>query len=80
MSLFETTPIPLAAQIACVEREIAMRERVYPRWVSEKRMPQKKADDEMAAMRAVLRTLRGIAEAPDPISQALNEGDGTYRP
>lgn len=62
-ALFESLPIPLEEQITCVEREISMRERVYPRWVVEHRMTQAKAERELAAMRAVLRTLRGLQEA-----------------
>lgn len=54
------SPIPLTEQIKCVEREISMRERVYPAWVQANRMTQRKADDEIAAMRAVLETLRGV--------------------
>lgn len=45
-------------QIACVEREIALRSRVYPRWIADKRLTQVKADREMACMNAVLETLR----------------------
>lgn len=52
--------IDIKAQIACVEREIKMRERVYPRWVEAKRMTQAKADHELEAMKAVLWTLREI--------------------
>ena len=44
-------------QITCVKREIAMRERVYPRWVDGGRMTQKAADTELLLMRAVLLTL-----------------------
>jgi hypothetical protein len=44
-------------QIAAVMREIAMRERCYPKWVLEKRMLQTKSDSELGAMRAVLSTL-----------------------
>lgn len=54
--------IPYAEQIACVEREIAMRERVYPRWVADHKMTQKKADQELAAMRAVLETVKAAAK------------------
>jgi hypothetical protein len=43
--------ITLAAQVASVVREIGMRERVYPAWVSAKKMSQEKAEHEMAAMR-----------------------------
>lgn len=59
-TMFDDLPIPLAAQIKCVEREIAMRMRVYPRRVSVGRMTQAAADDETACMRAVLATLRGL--------------------
>lgn len=74
---------PLPAQIACVEREIAMRLRVYPKWVGTGRMTDAKASQEIACMRAVLETLKHAHDArqrPDPLSQALNEGGGVYRP
>lgn len=44
-------------QIACVKREIGMRERVYPRWVENKKMSQEKADAEISTMKDVLETL-----------------------
>ena len=50
--------IPISEQIACVQREIKMRERVYSRWVENGRMTKKKADAELEAMRAVLDTVR----------------------
>lgn len=53
-------------QIACVAREIAMRERVYPTFVRRNKMSQEKADNEIAAMRAVLKTLEKLNEYPDP--------------
>lgn len=49
--------VSLEEQVACVVREIGMRDRVYPAWVTSKRMSQEKADHEHAAMRAVLVTL-----------------------
>lgn len=61
-ALFETLPVPIEAQIAAVSREISMRERCYPKWVSEHRMLQSKADHEIAAMRAVLTTLKSLKE------------------
>lgn len=57
-NMFPDSPIPLSAQIACVEREIALRRRVYPRWVEQGRMSQDKADAEIAAMTAVLSTIK----------------------
>lgn len=38
---------------ACAERELKMRERVYPRWVENGRMTQAKADQEIAIMREI---------------------------
>lgn len=57
--------VSLADQIASVEREIAMRERVYPRWVQSERMTQRQADRELLAMRAVLATLLRAATADE---------------
>lgn len=48
-------------QIKCVRREIAMRERVYPRWVKDGRMTQQKADSELRLMKQVLATLETVA-------------------
>lgn len=50
----------LNVQIICVQREIAMRERVYPRWVEAGKMTQKKADAELETMRAVKDTLQDL--------------------
>ena len=53
-----TLPIDLRAQVAEVEREIALRRRVYPRWVQADRMTQAAADRQIETMEAVLATLR----------------------
>lgn len=53
-------PPSLAHQIAAVDREIRMRDRVYPRRVSNGQMRQDTADREIAAMKAVLETLREV--------------------
>jgi len=52
--------ITLGMQVACVRREIQMRERVYPKLVGAGKMKQHIADIEMAAMRAVLATLEKL--------------------
>lgn len=49
--------VPLARQIQCVQREIATRQRCYPRWVRGGTLRQATAEDEILAMRAVLETL-----------------------
>lgn len=51
MSLF---PISRADKIACLTREVAMRERVYPRWIEKGNMTQEKADHELAVMKDIL--------------------------
>lgn len=62
MDLFvEPLLVPLAAQIACVERELGMRRSVYPRRVADGKMRQAQADQEVRAMEAVLETLQGLA-------------------
>ena len=50
-------------QIACVKREVALRERLYPRWVAMQKMTQAKADTELAAMKAALATLERVSVA-----------------
>lgn len=44
-----------AQKRACVDREVKMRRRVYPRWVESGRMAQADADREIAVMEAIAR-------------------------
>ncbi len=59
-ALFADAPIPLEAQIAEVRREIAMRIRVYGRWVEQRKMKQSKADAQIELMRAVEESLKEL--------------------
>jgi hypothetical protein len=52
--------VPLARQIACVEREVRRRMRVYPARCHTGRMRPREAVEELAAMSGVLATLRGL--------------------
>ena len=52
----------LAVQIKAVEREIAMRKAVYPKRVATKAMKPETAAHEIAAMEAVLKTLRSLEQ------------------
>lgn len=70
--------VSLADQIACVEREIAMRERVYPRWVQSERMTQEKADRELLTMRAVLATLANQVIALDLLHGSFDHDQMGY--
>jgi len=56
--LFVNLKLDNAAKLACVEREIKMRERVYPRWVAAGKMSQEKADLELEVMRAIAEDYR----------------------
>jgi hypothetical protein len=50
----------LAEQAAEVRREVALRERVYPLWVRKGDLSQHRADKQLAAMRAALKTLETL--------------------
>lgn len=61
--------VSLYDQIKCVEREIAMRERVYPRQVMTRRITQPRADRELEHMRAVKRTLDALFVSPGTFAE-----------
>ena len=52
--------VTIMDMIACVERELAMRKRVYPRWVLNGKLAQSNADIEMERMTAIRDTLRKV--------------------
>jgi hypothetical protein len=54
---------PFADLIRCVERELGMREKVYPRWVAQGKLTEALAARELAMMGAVrARLVRAEAE------------------
>jgi len=58
----------LTEQLTCARRELRLRQRVYPRWVREKKMKQSMATYEIAAMEAICATLAGLlAVQPDQL-------------
>jgi hypothetical protein len=61
----------LEEQIKCVEREIAMRRRFYPKWVASGKMKEYAARHEIECMEAVLEGLMLI--------RAGREGFPDYR-
>lgn len=67
-------PEDLARAVACVDRELRMRLAAYPRWVAQKKLTQKKADDELEAMRLVRRLLVNGAAASIAIAAAERAG------
>lgn len=54
--------ISLEAQIACVLRELALRQKVYPRWTALNKMSPAQAEHELKTMEAVYRTLLAMQE------------------
>lgn len=63
VDLFPQAEIPLEAQIKCVEREITFRRRVYARRVSQGRMSEIFADQQIKLMEAVVKTLQELRNA-----------------
>lgn len=58
------TPISLKVQIATAERELAKRQRVYPRLIATGKMTAAQAAAETVAMAAIVGTLKGIRQLP----------------
>jgi hypothetical protein len=58
----ELFPPTLDDQIACVEREIKLRRRVYPRRIANGQMTQALADKQIMLMEAVADSLRWMKD------------------
>ena len=58
--------ISIDDQIACVRRELRLRQSAYPRWVARGSMLQRDADRELQAMQAVLATLERVRSDQRP--------------
>jgi hypothetical protein len=58
--LFDRRKVPLHVQIAAAEREVRQRRHVYPRRVADGKMTQAFADEQTAAMEAIVETLKGL--------------------
>ena len=54
--------ITIEEQIRCAERELEKRRAFYPKWVATGRMRPAKADYEIAAMEAVVHTLKNTKQ------------------
>jgi len=70
--------VPIEAQIACIERELAFRVKLYPRWVKAGKLTQENADVELERMGAVLASLRRIQQGHDhavPDAKTIREGE-----
>jgi hypothetical protein len=72
----EAAPVVLLVdQIKALRREIALRERVYPKWIGSGRMKKPQADAEIAAMKAAHNTL---STAIDLLKLSLNQDPSAH--
>lgn len=57
-----TEIIANADKLRCAERELNMRRKVYPRWISENKISAGKAAHEIACMQAIVEDYRAQTE------------------
>jgi hypothetical protein len=57
------TAYSLGELIACAERELGLREKIYPQRVRDGRMSRQFADDQIGKMAEIVRRLRELAQA-----------------
>ncbi len=62
-----------ADKLACAERELKMRRRVYPNWIRRGNMREGQAAREIALMEAIVADYRAKAGAPDLVEQASRQ-------
>ena len=65
MSAAELFPVTLMEMIAELERELALRTSVYPRWVAAGKLKKDKADRQIAVLRRAYITLQQLNVAPE---------------
>lgn len=53
-------PITIEDEIQELEREVALRKRVYPRWTADGRLTKVKADRQIAVMESAVERLKGM--------------------
>lgn len=53
--------IPLDDQIKCLERELKLRKRLFPKWVEAKKMTASQSTRELQSMEACLLTMKRLA-------------------
>ena len=65
---------PLSDQIACAERELALRRRNYPRWVAGRRMTEGTAKHEIECMESILESLKNQGQQQLNFSTWIEKG------
>ena len=57
--------VTIEEQIACAERELGFRQRLYPRWLKAGKITEAAAKEEIERMSAILVTLRRVQVGQD---------------
>lgn len=55
----------LSEMVKCAKRELAIRQRVYPKWVESKKMTADQCRHEIECMEAIVSELESKAKEPD---------------
>lgn len=58
--------VSLPVQLKCAQRELALRKSAYPGWVRAGRLNVFKAEEEITAMAAIVKTLQDLVAAEKP--------------
>jgi hypothetical protein len=69
MTIFGTSilmSVDAKKKLNCLEREIRMRIKVYPRWVAENKMDAAQAQYEIECMESIAADYRAIVERDEP--------------
>lgn len=64
-------PVSLGDMVACLGREVRMRESLYPKWVAVGRLTPADASAELSRMRAALTLVSAIAAPSDALLEAV---------
>ncbi len=67
-------------QIACVGREIALRERLYPKWVESGKLKPEAAEFELNCMRSILEWLKSQKSMVDEALKYMEEQESHIEP
>lgn len=71
--------IGIQEQIKCVRRELAYRQKVYPRLVMQGKLDERQAKYQIDVMNAVLDTLLKTPDNDGLFSQPVNNGDSSAK-
>lgn len=70
--------ITLSDKIRCLKREIAMRERAYPKWLKAGKITLEASVHEIAAMKAVLHDYEVRVAVPDQLQPRVCKAQMVY--